>query len=336
MNLDDLKAKLEDLVDDTVGATLKETGGLKHLGYDDEKDVITVIVSIGKLNKDSDTAMKRKLARVVKLDFGFSGIKIQLEESKIYNSITQKKAVFIGVISGKGGVGKSSVACNIAYRLMKKGLKVGIIDADIYGSSVPTILQIPHQTPTYTSDNKILPINVNNIEVISTEFFTDEGQPVLWRGGMLNSMITHFFYDIKWRDDTDYVIVDFPPGTGDVQLDIKNIIPQCKMILVTTPHPSASHVAVKAGHASKTLGHEILGVVENMSYYVNPVNHEHDFIFGKGGGEQVASILDTELISQLTIAQPKNNSDLFEIDELNGQIYDDICEYIILKAPYKK
>ncbi len=332
MTMEQLKLQLEQIFDPSLGKTLKESYGIKHIGYDEEKDVVTLIISIGKLGDDNEKAIRRQIARVVKIDCGFSGLRLQLEESKIYNSITKKDIKFIGIISGKGGVGKSNVAANIAYRLIKKGIRVGMIDADIYGSSLPTILEIPHQNPNYDDDKKIIPIEKNGIELISTEFFTDPGQPVIWRGSMLNSMLSHFFYDIKWHADTEYVIIDFPPGTGDIVLDVKNIVPQTKMLIVTTPNASASHVAVKAGFAVQTLGHEILGVIENMSYYINPVNNDKEYIFGKGGGDKVAKSLNTELIASLPINRPKHHQDLYEIDEENGKIYDDIAEFIIFKS----
>ena len=187
MTMDELKLQLEQIVDTTVGKTLKESYGIKHIGYDEENDVVTLIVSIGKLGDDSEKMIRRQIARVVKIDCGFKGLRLQLEESKIYNSITKKDIKFIGIISGKGGVGKSNVAANIAYRLTKKGIRVGMIDADIYGSSLPTILEIPHQSPQYDDDKKIIPIEKDGIELISTEFFTDPGQPVIWRGSMLNT-----------------------------------------------------------------------------------------------------------------------------------------------------
>lgn len=332
MTMDELKIKLGEILDPTIGMTLGEAEGVKHLGYDDEKDTVTAIISIGKLGGEDEKTVRRNVARVIKIDCGFSGLRLQMEESKVYNSITRKNVKFIGIISGKGGVGKSSIAANIAYRMAKKGLKVGLIDADIYGSSIPTVLNITHQKPSYTTDRKIMPIMKDGIQTISTEFFTEPGQPVIWRGGMLNSFISHFFYDMNWDEGTEYVIIDFPPGTGDVTLDIKNIVPQAKMILVTTPHPSASHVAVKAGHAVKQLGHEVLGVIENLSYFVNPVNGRKEYIFGKDGGSIVADQLGTEVIASLEIAQPKNHTDLFEIDEANGKIYDCICEYILFKC----
>ena len=216
MTIEELKLRLEQIVDPNVGLTLKETKSIKHIGYDEEKDVVTLIVSIAKLGGDNETMIRRAIARVVKLDCNYKGLRLQIEESKVYNSITKKNAKFIGIISGKGGVGKSSIAANIAYRLSKKGIRVGVIDADIYGSSLPTILEVPHQNPTYNDDKKIVPIEKDGIEIISTEFFTDPGQPVIWRGSMLNSMLSHFFYDTKWHDDTEYIIIDFPPGTGDI------------------------------------------------------------------------------------------------------------------------
>lgn len=332
MNIDALKSKIELLIDPSNGHTIKDNNALKHIGYDDERDVVTVLVTMHKVGGDDEVKFKRAIAKLVKIDEGHNGLKIEIEENRVYGSITKQPINFIGIISGKGGVGKSNVAANIAYRLMKKGYDIGIIDADIYGSSLPTILEVPHANPHFTEDQKIIPLFKDNMEIISTEFFTDPSQPVIWRGGMLNSMLNHFFYDVKWRPDTKFVIIDFPPGTGDITLDIKNIVPQAKMILVTTPHPSASHVAVKAGHACRSLNHELLGVVENMSYYNNPVNGQKDYIFGQGGGLKVAQALETELIAQIPIAQPTKHQDIFEIDEPNGQIYDQIADFIILSS----
>ncbi len=332
MNISELKEQINQIIDPSNEMTIGETKSLKHISYDEEKDIVILKVAMGRLGGEKEKKFRRDLARVVKIDCGYSGLQLQLEESKIFGSITQKPIHFIGVISGKGGVGKSSVAANIAYRMIKRGLKVGVIDADVYGSSLPTIFEIPHQNPKFDENKKILPIVHSGIEMISTEFFTNPGQPVLWRGGMLNSMISHFFYDVKWHDDTQYIIVDFPPGTGDITLDIKTIIPEAKMLLVTTPHPSASHVAVKSGHAAKTLGHEILGIIENMSYYINPVNGNHENIFGEGGGIKVAKDLEAELIAQIPIGQPRYHQDLFEIDEAQGKVYDEIVDYILLNC----
>lgn len=332
MNLFELRKLLDSIIDPSNNKSLKENNAIKHLAYNDETDLVTLIVTIEKQEPDFEKLLRRKIAECVKLIAGFKGMRLELEEKRVIQSITKKSAIFIGIISGKGGVGKSNVAANIAYRMMKRGLKVGIIDADIYGSSLPTILGMPHQNPHYDENKKIVPLKSNGMEVISTEFFTNPSQPVIWRGAMLNSMLNHFFYDVKWRDDTDFVIIDFPPGTGDITLDVKSIVPNTKMLLVTTPHPSASHVSVKAGHAAITLEHEILGVIENMSYFINPINQNPEYIFGTGGGEMVANELNTELIAKIPISRPQNGSDLFEIEETNGKIFDDIVDYILMKT----
>lgn len=335
MTLYELRKLLDNIIDPSNNQTLKENNAIKHIAYDAESGIVTMIVTMVTKEPDTEKALRRSIAECVKVKAGYKGLRLELEEAKVAQSITKKSATFIGVISGKGGVGKSSVAANIAYRMMKRGLKVGIIDADIYGSSIPAILGLPHVNPHYDENKKIVPIKAGQMEVISTEFFTNPSQPVIWRGAMLNNMLNHFFYDVKWADDTDFIIVDFPPGTGDIALDVKSIVPGCQMLLVTTPHPAASHVAVKAGHASNKLGHELLGVIENMSYFENPINGQPERIFGEGGGQAVAKALETELIASLPIARPKNGSDLFEIEEGNGQRYDSIVDYILYKTKGK-
>lgn len=333
MTLHELRQLLDNIKDPSNGSTLKENKAIKHLAYNDETDLITLIVAIQNNDKAYEKSLKREIAKTVKLVGGYKGLRLEIEEAKNKQTTSvniNKKIKYIGIISGKGGVGKSSVAANIAYRMVKRNFKVGLIDADIYGSSLPTILGFEHQRPMGDENQKILPIKAGNLELISTEFFTEPSQPVIWRGGMLNSMLNHFFSDVKWADDTDFIIVDYPPGTGDITLDVKNFVPECKMILVTTPHPSAAHVAVKAGVAARKLDHEIMGVVENMSYYINPVNNEKEFIFGEGGGEIVANELNAQMIAQIPINRPKNGSDLFEIEETNGKVYDDILDFILL------
>ena len=169
------------------------------------------------------------------------------------------------------------------------------------------------------------------MELISTEFFSEPGKPVIWRGAMLNSMITNFFYEVAWDKFTDYVIIDCPPGTGDVALDIKDIVPGCEAILVTTPHLAASHVAIKAGVATMQMKHNLIGVVENMSYYLNPATHQADYIFGQGGGLAVANQLDTDLLVKIPINQPTHHLSLYESDEEIGQMYDDLATLITIR-----
>ena len=315
----EVKDYILELTDPSCDKTLRETGGLKHIDIDEEKQVVTVIIGLESVTDDYKKYMTRALAKLIKLDLGFTGIKSEFELLKKAASILGREVKYIGVASGKGGVGKSTVTANLAYALKTIGKKVGIIDADIYGSSIPTILDMPITLPKGTQDEKIVPFNKDGIELISTEFFLTPDKPLMWRGPMLGKMLNHFFYDVVWNEDIEYILVDLPPGTGDVAIDIQSLIPECKMIIVTTPHPSASHVAVKAGFAAEQLKHELLGVVENMSYFSH--KGEEVKIFGEGGGKIVADKLSTKVLSTIPIGQPKNSLSIFGPDEEIGLDY---------------
>ena len=181
--------------------------------------------------------------------------------------------------------------------------------------------------PKGTKDEKIVPYNVDGIELISTEFFLTPDKPLMWRGPMLGKMLNHFFYDVVWDSEIEYILVDLPPGTGDVALDIQKLIPNCKMLIVTTPHPSASHIAVKAGFAAEQLEHEILGIVENMSF----LHHKGEDlkIFGEGGGKIVADKLKTVVLSTIPIGQPENSLSIFGADEEIGLNYIGLANKIL-------
>lgn len=318
---------INQLVDPSCEKTFAETNAIKHLDIDDEKNIVTVIIGLESDKDEYKRHVTRQLAKLIKLDLGFSGVKSEFQLNKKDNSILAREVKYIGVASGKGGVGKSTVTANLAYALKRLGKKVGIIDADIYGSSIPTILSMEITPPKGTTDDKIIPYNVDGIELISTEFFLQPDKPLMWRGPMLGKMLNHFFYDVVWSEDIEYILVDLPPGTGDVALDIQTLIPQCKMIIVTTPHPSASHIAVKAGFAAEQLKHELLGVVENMAY----LDHKGDrlTIFGEGGGDIVAEKLSTKVLASIPIGQPKNHLSIFDIKEPIGVDYLGLANKII-------
>ena len=332
MNTKDIRERLELIIDDVSGKTLKEQKSIKHIGIDEEKNLIILIIAITKLGGDEEKVIRRKIAQIVKMELGFNGVKIQMEELRKIESIVNRNIKFFIISSGKGGVGKSTVAANLAYALTRMNMKVGLIDADIYGSSLPKILEMEHRHPKGTEDGKIIPFKQFGIEMMSTEFFTEIGKPVIWRGAMLHQMINNFFYEVKWSKDLEIMIIDAPPGTGDVALDLKNIIPTAEVIIVTTPHLAASHVAIKAGFAAKQMKHNLLGVIENMSYYLNPASQEKDYIFGRGGGVEVATKLDTELLAQIPINQPKRNLALYESDEEIGKIYDTLATLLAVRT----
>ncbi|MFV8829869.1 Mrp/NBP35 family ATP-binding protein [Alkalihalobacterium sp. APHAB7] len=213
----------------------------------------------------------------------------------------------IAVTSGKGGVGKSTVSVNLALALSRLNKSVAIIDLDIYGFSVPKILNITDRPKTI--NNKIIPVGSHGLSVMSTGFMVRGNNPIVWRGPMLGRMIEHFFKDVIWGK-LDYVILDMPPGTGDVALDLHHMVPECKEIIVTTPHPTATHVAERAGTMAQNTNHEILGVIENMSYFSPPGQDKKYYLFGKGGGETLSKTLDTQLLASLPMALPNDNGEV--------------------------
>lgn len=332
--MEQLKNDLLQLIDPSVNKPLFETNGLSHLGYDDEKDIVYIEILVEE-ETEATEELKKQVISLVKIKHNHKGIKLEINVRKIHESIAKSGIPCIGIISGKGGVGKSSVAANIAYRLMKKGIQTALIDADIYGSSIPDLLEMEHQNPYYNENKKIVPLKKDSLEVISTDFFTEHGEPVIWRAGMLHKMLEYFFYDVAWNPLTKVMIIDFPPGTGDVMLDINSFVNNPKMLLVTTPHPASASVAQKAGIAAMKMNHEILGVIENMAYFQDNHGEKH-YIFGKDGGRVAAIAVESELIAQIPIETPKNHRCVFDITENNGKIYEDIADFLIFSLNIKK
>lgn len=241
---------------------------------------------------------------------------------------------FIAVASGKGGVGKSTVTVNLAVALARKGKKVGIIDADIYGFSIPDMMGIEEQPQLV--ENVIIPVEKFGVKVISMGFFVQDNAPVVWRGPMLGKMLRNFFNEVNWGD-VEYILLDLPPGTGDVALDVHQLIPQSKEVIVTTPHATAAFVAARAGAMAIQTDHEILGIVENMSYYESK-DGSVDYIFGKGGGAKLAEDLHSELLAQIPLGAPDNHisekdysPSVYKAESKAGQIYLEVAERIINK-----
>ncbi|WAH37424.1 Mrp/NBP35 family ATP-binding protein [Alicyclobacillus dauci] len=227
---------------------------------------------------------------------------------------------FLAVASGKGGVGKSTVTANLAIALAKQGIRVALIDADIYGFSIPAIFGVQEQKPTVI-DELIIPIEVKGVKLISMQFFVPKDTPVVWRGPMLGKMLRNFFGQVHWGD-VDVVLLDLPPGTGDMALDIHTLLPNSKQLIVTTPQAAAADVAVRAGLMGVRTNHEVIGVVENMAYYQCDVCDEPAYIFGRGGGAKVADQLKTDLIAEIPIANLDKQKDaLFGEDSLQGAAY---------------
>ncbi len=201
----------------------------------------------------------------------------------------------IAVASGKGGVGKSTVAVNLALALREYG-KVGLLDADIYGPSLPRMMGALNQKPTVSEGNKITPVARYDVKMMSIGFLIEEGAAVVWRGPMLFKAMDQFFRDVQWGE-LDYLVIDLPPGTGDVQLSLVQKVPVHSAVIVTTPQNISLIDAKKAIDMFERTGVKIAGVVENMSYMLNPANGERIQLFPKG---ELEAYLDSKKISKLT------------------------------------
>ncbi len=207
----------------------------------------------------------------------------------------------IAVGAGKGGVGKTTVAVNLAIALAKAGGRVGIIDGDIYGPNVPIMLGMKSQLTT--DGQKILPAEKYGLQVISMGFMTGDDAPIIWRGPMLHGALQQFFREVRWVD-LDYLVIDMPPGTGDVALSLSQTVPVAGAIVVTTPQQVSLADSRRAVAMYKKLNIPTLGIVENMSYFVCPTcSHESD-IFGKKGGERMAQELGVPFLGGIPIYQP--------------------------------
>ncbi len=203
------------------------------------------------------------------------------------------------VASGKGGVGKSTLSANLAAALWRQGKHVGVLDADVWGYSIPRMFGV-NERPLVSSERRIVPpLAHGTIKVMSIGFFVEEDSAVVWRGPMLHKAIDQFLSDVDWGE-LDYLVVDLPPGTGDVAMSLAEFLPQARFVIVTTPQPAAQKVARRAARMALKLDHEIVGIIENMSGYVDDTGRNHA-IFGEGGGAELAEELDAPLLGRVPI-----------------------------------
>src|SRR5262245_22125214 len=201
--------------------------------------------------------------------------------------------------SGKGGVGKSSLTTNLAAALVADGKKVGVLDADVWGYSIPRMLGLGGQKPKVTNERKIVPLEAHGIKVMSIGFFIAEDEAVVWRGPMLHKALTQFLEDVAWGE-LDFLLIDLPPGTGDVSMTLAQLLPQAKFVLVPTPQPLAQTVARSSAEMAHKVNLEIAGVIENMSGFTTP-GGERFQLFGEGGGQSLADELDVPLLGKVPL-----------------------------------
>ncbi|GIO28734.1 Mrp/NBP35 family ATP-binding protein [Ornithinibacillus bavariensis] len=329
--------------------TLEETEGIKEVTIKEDKKHVSVKIAIGKTNTAEQMQLQQEIVGILKrngaVTVGLRFEKLPDEIIKKYQPAIEsakeralmggnKQPHFLAIASGKGGVGKSTVTVNLAMALMRLGKKVGIIDADIYGFSVPDMMGIEERP--IVRGQKIIPVERFGVKVISMGFFVEDNSPIIWRGPMLGKMLNSFFKEVEWGD-LDYLLLDLPPGTGDIAMDVHELLPSCKEIIVTTPHPTAAFVAARAGQMALKTKHEILGVVENMAYYKSEKTGEKEYVFGQGGGKKLAEVLHTKVLGQLPIQQPYEEEDVFapsvyQEDHPNGKEYHKMAAKVIAQV----
>lgn len=248
--------------------------------------VTTINVSFDVLSDDEKAALRQKLGMPGGLPTGALA--------------TIGQVLCIG--SGKGGVGKSSLTANLAVALAAEGKSVGVLDADVWGYSIPRMFGLGGQKPPVNAERKIVPLEAHGVKVMSIGFFVDEDAAVVWRGPMLHKALTQFLQDVAWGD-LDFLLIDLPPGTGDVSMTLAQLVPQSEFVLVTTPQDTAQKVARRAAEMADKVKIPVAGVIENMAGFVTPSGERFE-LFGRGGGSALADELDVPLLTSVPLTMP--------------------------------
>jgi ATP-binding protein involved in chromosome partitioning len=298
-----VRTALRGVEDPATGQHIVSTGQLADVRAQGDTVALTVnLISPGYPHRDAlESAIRSALAKADLNDVEIEwALKVPHKAARQdQNRLPTVKNV-IAVAAGKGGVGKSTVSVNVAMALRQLGARVGILDADIYGPSIPKMLGAADTEPGTAAGEGIAPATYRGIAVMSVEFFVEPGNAVIWRGPMIHKLLTQFLEDVRWGD-LDYLIVDLPPGTGDAQLSLCQLIPITGSIVVTTPQEVALIDVRKAVNMFKKLEVPVLGIAENMSHYRCPACGHVDEIFGAGGGKRLSEELGVELLTRIPI-----------------------------------
>tara|TARA_B100000686_G_scaffold350704_1_gene447391 strand:- start:753 stop:1898 length:1146 start_codon:yes stop_codon:yes gene_type:complete len=324
---EEILAALEPVNDPELNRSIVELGMVKNVSVKRAKVQVEVALTIpgcplkGKIEEDVKTALE-KLEGVSQVTIEF-GVMTDDERARVREIVhgdpsatagsqpshghaegriipfadPSSKTRILLIASGKGGVGKSSVSANLSVALANQGRSVGVVDADVWGFSIPRMLGID-QPPTVI-DELLIPPKKHGVKAISMGFFAREDQPVIWRGPMLHKALEQFLTDVYW-ENLDYLLVDLPPGTGDIALSLAQFLPRSELYVVTTPQPAAQRVAQRAAFMAKNVNLEVKGVIENMSWFTGDDGKRYH-LFGYGGGEELANRLEVPLIGQIPL-----------------------------------
>ena len=303
-----INAALATVSDPELHRPLPDLGMVETVEFENGVASLKILLTIAgcpmrdRLQKDVNEAVS-KVPQVNEIQLEF-GVMNEEQRNNVKNLLRGGREKFIpfaqpdsltrvwGISSGKGGVGKSSVTVNLAAALSARGFKVGVLDADVYGHSIPRLFGIEGQRPT-AIDQTFIPIEINGIKVVSIEMFKpDRADPVAYRGPLLHRVLEQLLSDAYWGD-LDFLLLDLPPGTGDIAISLGQLIPASEIVVVTTPQIAAAEVAERAGRIAHQLKQHIIGVIENMSAYSDPISGQTIELFGEGGGAETARRLST-------------------------------------------
>jgi len=309
-SVEQAQAALNAVQDAGSGRSLIELGWIQEPRLEGDRIVFRLALP-GFAQGQRDRIVAEARSALLAID-GVKEVQIELAQPSGSGQLPQRQAIpgvrqVIAVSSGKGGVGKSTVAVNLACALAATGLRVGLLDADIYGPNAPTMLGVADRTPEVRgegADQVLTPIQTCGIAMVSMGLLIQENQPVVWRGPMLNGVIRQFLYQVEWGE-RDVLIVDLPPGTGDAQLTISQAVPMAGAIIVTTPQLVSLADARRGLAMFLQMGVSVLGVVENMSVFIPPDAPEKSYaLFGSGGGARLAEEAGVPLLAELPLEMP--------------------------------
>ena len=297
---------LKSVTDPDLGRDIVSLGFVKDLAVDDDRVSFTIELTTPACPVKDE--MRDQAEAVVLALGGVSSVSVEMTAS-VRSAVSPQAGRapipgvknIIAVGAGKGGVGKTTVAVNFAVALARYGGKVGMIDGDVYGPNIPIMLGLKAQLES--EGKKIVPAQKHGIRCVSMGFLTTDDAPIIWRGPMLHGVVRQFFQDVLWGE-LDYLVIDMPPGTGDVALSLSQTVPVSGAIVVTTPQTVALADSRRAVAMYKKLEIPTLGVVENMSHFVCPSCQHQSDIFGQGGGERMAAELDVPFLGKIPIYEP--------------------------------
>ncbi len=293
-------AALSTVPDPDLGSDLVTLGMIKDIDLESQPVKITVELTTPAcpMKQKIEDDCKQALSCIEGLQFEIILTAKVLNNNKGSSRLSEVKNIVL-VLSGKGGVGKSTVATNIALCLSRGGSKVGLLDADIYGPSIPTMMG-SQDKPTLSDDQKIIPLESHGIKIMSSGFLVDEDSALIWRGPMIHKIVNQFCTDVDWGP-LDYLVLDLPPGTGDVQLSLSQVIPVVGAVMVTTPQQVALADVRRAESMLRTLNIPLLGIIENMSGYTHPESGEIIHFFAEGGGKKLAEKTESRLLGSIPL-----------------------------------